>query len=96
MALLGKQLAVRPDGWDTVSAPFGERGSFRSVADITDEGTLNKVRAYKQALKAANKAKAAAGGEAKPAAKKAGAKKAAVKRTVTKKATTRKAVAQKA
>src|SRR5580704_5991632 len=43
VALLGKQLGVRPDGWDTVSAPFGERGSFRSVADITDEDTLNKV-----------------------------------------------------
>ena len=58
VALLGKQLGVRPDGWDAVSTPFSERGSFRSVADITDVETLNKVRAFKQALKAANKAKA--------------------------------------
>ena len=95
VALLGKQLGVRPDGWDTVSAPFGERGSFRSVADITDEDTLNKVRAYKQALKAANKAKAAAGGDAKPPAKKAPAKKAAAKEPVTKKAAPKKAATKK-
>jgi len=56
VALLGKQLGVRPDGWDTVSAPYGEAGSFRSVADITSADTLDKVRAYKAALKAANKA----------------------------------------
>ncbi len=56
VALLGKQLGVRPDGWDTVSAPYGEAGSFRSVADITGADTLDKVRAFKQALKAANKA----------------------------------------
>jgi uncharacterized HhH-GPD family protein len=106
VALLGKQLGVRPDGWDTVSAPFGETGSFRSVADITSEDTLNKVRAYKQALKAANKAKAAAGADAKPAAKKAatkktatkksGAQKAGTKKTVAKRAVTKKALAKKA
>ncbi len=60
VALLGKQLGVRPEGWDTVSTPFSEPGSFRSVADITDVESLNKVRAFKQALKAANKAKASA------------------------------------
>ncbi len=58
VALLGKQLGVRPDGWESVSTPFSDPGSFRSVADITDAETLNRVRAFKQALKAANKAKA--------------------------------------
>ncbi len=86
VALLGKQLGVRPDGWDTVSAPFGEPGSFRSVADITDTDTLNKVRAYKQALKAAHKAKAATGTAAKPTATKASAKKAVAGKAVAKKA----------
>jgi uncharacterized HhH-GPD family protein len=71
VALLGKQLGVRPEGWDTVSEPFSEPGSFRSVADITDVETLNRVRAFKQALKAANKAKASTDTTA-PAAKKAG------------------------
>jgi uncharacterized HhH-GPD family protein len=56
VALLGKQLGVRPEGWEAASAPFGEVGSFRSVADITSPDTLDRVRAYKQALKAANKA----------------------------------------
>jgi uncharacterized HhH-GPD family protein len=73
VALLGKQLGVRPEGWDAVSTPFSERGSFRSVADITDVESLDKVRAFKQALKAANKATASADTEKteKPA-KKAG------------------------
>jgi uncharacterized HhH-GPD family protein len=57
VALLGKQLGVQPEGWDAVSTPFSDAGSFRSVADITDVETLNRVRAFKQALKAANKAK---------------------------------------
>jgi len=57
VALLGKQLGVRPDGWEAASAPFGDPGSFRSVADITNPDTLDKVREFKQALKAAHKAK---------------------------------------
>jgi uncharacterized HhH-GPD family protein len=73
VALLGKQLGVRPPGWEAVSAPFSDAGSFRSVADITDVETLNRVRAFKQALKAAAKAKAKAPAE-EPAAKKARAK----------------------
>jgi uncharacterized HhH-GPD family protein len=52
VALLGKQLGVRPEGWEEVSAPFGEPGSFRSVADITDPESLARVRNVKQALKA--------------------------------------------
>ncbi len=55
VALLGKQLGVRPDGWVEASAPYGEAGSFRSVADIVDEVSLVKVREYKKAMKAAAK-----------------------------------------
>jgi uncharacterized HhH-GPD family protein len=58
-ALLGKQLGVRPPGWREASGPFGEQGSYVSVADIVDEDSLARVRAYKQSLKAAAKAKAA-------------------------------------
>ena len=57
VALLGKQLGVRPEGWETVSAPYSDHGTFRSVADITDPDTLTRVRTFKQALKASNKAK---------------------------------------
>jgi uncharacterized HhH-GPD family protein len=60
VALLGKQLGVRPEGWEEASAPFGEPGSFRSVADIVDPASLEQVRAIKQAHKAAAKAAQAA------------------------------------
>lgn len=52
VALLAKQLGVRPAGWEEASAPFGEAGSFRSVADIVDAGSLAKVREAKKAAKA--------------------------------------------
>ena len=52
-ALLGKQLGVRPPGWQQASAPYGEDGSFRSVADVVDHESLLKVRETKQAAKAA-------------------------------------------
>jgi uncharacterized HhH-GPD family protein len=55
-ALLGKQLGVRPPGWREAAGPFGQDGSRVSVADITDDGSLAEVRAYKQGLKAAAKA----------------------------------------
>jgi len=51
-ALLGKQLGVRPEGWREASAPFGDEGTFLSVADVTDGATLDKVRATKKAMKA--------------------------------------------
>jgi uncharacterized HhH-GPD family protein len=57
VALLGKQLGVRPPGWEKAAAPFGDPGSFTSVADIDSPETLAKVRQYKQKMKA--KAKAA-------------------------------------
>jgi uncharacterized HhH-GPD family protein len=58
MALLGKQLGVRPDGWREVAGRFGEEGSHYSVADITDGASLAAVREHKKQAKAAAKAKA--------------------------------------
>jgi uncharacterized HhH-GPD family protein len=58
VALLGKQLGVRPDGWQEASGAFGDEGTRYSVADITDEETLSQVRAHKAALKAVAKAAA--------------------------------------
>jgi uncharacterized HhH-GPD family protein len=58
VALLGKQLGVRPSGWREAAGSFGDEGSYVSVADITDDESLGKVRSYKQALKSAAKAKA--------------------------------------
>lgn len=55
-ALLGKQLGVRPDGWREAIGPYAEDGSFRSVADVVDETSLQKVREFKQSAKAAAKA----------------------------------------
>jgi uncharacterized HhH-GPD family protein len=60
IALLGKQLGVRPPGWEKVASPYGDTGSFKSVADIDSPEALAKVRQYKQKMKA--KAKAATSG----------------------------------
>jgi len=51
-ALLGKQLGVRPEGWQEASTPYGGGGTYLSVADITDTASLEKVRATKKAMKA--------------------------------------------
>ena len=59
MALLGKQLGVRPPGWREAAGRYGADGSYLSVADIVDDESLGRVRSYKLALKAAAKAKAA-------------------------------------
>ena len=59
VALLGKQLGVRPPGWREAAGAFGAEGTRFSVADITDEESLGEVRSYKQAMKAAAKAKEA-------------------------------------
>ncbi len=58
MALLGKQLGVRPDGWREAAGHYGEDGSHYSVADITDPASLAAVREHKKQAKAAAKAKA--------------------------------------
>jgi uncharacterized HhH-GPD family protein len=56
MALLGKQLGIRPDGWREAAGPYGHEGSFVSVADIVDDDSLSRVRAYKKQAKAARAA----------------------------------------
>ncbi len=56
VALLGKQLGVRPPGWQEAAAPYGEPGTTMSVADIDGPDTLAAVRRYKQEKKAAAKA----------------------------------------
>lgn len=53
VALLGKQLGVRPRGWRTAAGPYGKAGSRLSVADVTDAKTLQEVRAAKQEAKRA-------------------------------------------
>jgi uncharacterized HhH-GPD family protein len=55
-ALLGKQYGVQPPGWREAAGSYGEEGSYRSVADIVDDESLARVRAYKKELKAAAKA----------------------------------------
>ena len=56
-ALVAKQLGVRPDGWERAAGDYALDG-YRSVADVVDAESLNKVREFKQAKKAA-KAKTA-------------------------------------
>jgi uncharacterized HhH-GPD family protein len=57
-ALLGKQFGVRPPGWRDAAGRYGEADAFRSVADVVDADSLQKVRSFKQEQKAAAKAKA--------------------------------------
>jgi uncharacterized HhH-GPD family protein len=54
-ALVAKQLGVRPDGWDKAAGDYALDG-YRSVADVVDSTSLQKVREFKQAKKAAAKA----------------------------------------
>lgn len=56
VALLGKQLGVRPFGWREAAGTYGEDKVYRSVADITSPESLGKVRTYKQEMKARAKA----------------------------------------
>ena len=55
VGLLGKQLGVKPVGWQEAAGRFGQPGTYMSVADIVDGESLGRVRAYKQELKAAAK-----------------------------------------
>ncbi len=57
VAVLAKRRGVRPPGWEEAAAPFSD-GQRRSVADITSPETLQEVRAFKAAKKAAGKGKA--------------------------------------
>ena len=55
LALLGKQCGLEAPGWRAAAGHYGEEGSHYSVADIVDPDSLTKVRATKQAAKAAAK-----------------------------------------
>lgn len=50
VALLAKQLDVRPDGWEKIAGDFSEDG-YRSIADVVDQDSLQKVREHKKSLK---------------------------------------------
>ena len=64
VALLAKQLDVRPEGWAEVAGDYSLDG-YRSVADVVDPASLQKVRDTKKEKKAAAKvAKAAKADEA--------------------------------
>ncbi len=54
VALLAKQLDVRPEGWEQAAGGYAEPG-FRSVADVVDPASLQKVRDHKKQMKAAAK-----------------------------------------
>jgi len=57
LAILGKRLGAAPEGWERCAAPFSD-DQPRSVADIDSPENLQRVRAWKQAQKAAKKSKA--------------------------------------
>ncbi len=57
VALLAKQLGVRPEGWERAVGAYAE-GGYRSVADVTDPESLQKVRDFKKAKKAEARTKA--------------------------------------
>ncbi len=56
VALLGKTQGVEPEGWRDAAGKFGDDVP-RSVADVSDEVSLGKVREWKKAQKAAKKDK---------------------------------------
>jgi uncharacterized HhH-GPD family protein len=57
VALLAKQLGVRPPGWEDAVGAYAEDG-YRSVADVVDPASLQKVRDHKKQVKAAARAQA--------------------------------------
>ena len=52
VALLAKQVGVRPVGWEAAVGDYALEG-HRSVADVVDAESLQKVRDFKKAKKAA-------------------------------------------
>ncbi|MGA9749966.1 MAG: HhH-GPD-type base excision DNA repair protein [Nocardioides sp.] len=52
-ALVAKQLGVRPEGWQQAAGDYSEDGCYRSVADVVDASSLERVRAFKKDKKAA-------------------------------------------
>ena len=57
VALLAKQVGVRPDGWEAVAGDYALDG-YRSVADVVDGDSLQKVREHKKQKKQAAAAQA--------------------------------------
>lgn len=57
VALLAKQRGVRPEGWEKVVGDYALDG-HRSVADVVDGASLQKVRDHKKQQKAAAKGQA--------------------------------------
>jgi uncharacterized HhH-GPD family protein len=55
VALLAKQVGVRPEGWEAAVGDYALDG-HRSVADVVDADSLQKVRDFKKAAKAAVRA----------------------------------------
>ncbi len=56
MAILGKRLGKTPAGWEAAAAPFSD-AQPRSVADVADAESLQKVREWKKMMKAQKKSK---------------------------------------
>jgi uncharacterized HhH-GPD family protein len=54
LAILGKRLHAAPPGWEELAGLYGEPG-HRSIADVDGPGAIDKVRAYKQSVKAARR-----------------------------------------
>lgn len=57
IAILAKRMGVRPEGWEEAAGAFADANP-RSVADIHDPDSLQQVRAWKKAQKAAKRSKA--------------------------------------
>lgn len=53
LALLGKQRGLKAPGWREAAGHYGDKGSHRSIADVVDEASLQQVRSFKKAAKAA-------------------------------------------
>ena len=62
LALLGKQYGLTAVGWQEAAGEYGKAGTYISVADVRDRGSLEQVRSYKKQMKAAAKAAKTAGG----------------------------------
>lgn len=60
LALLGKQFGLEAEGWREAAGDYGPDDAFRSIADVVDDDSLQRVRETKKAMKAAAKAAKAA------------------------------------
>jgi uncharacterized HhH-GPD family protein len=51
LALLAKRIGITPHGWREATEPFGQEGSFFSVADVDSPEAFEKVRTHKAEMK---------------------------------------------